>query len=1068
MNAGGLITRWTRQRDRLVQARTHDFRVDKMLADIAHHAATVSFHDEHGTAQGHWDQVLGADQSFALALLATAEVADRSTDLAEAITRARNPELAQAGARITALVESMLHLARDLDKWLAPAQTGGAMEHRWAHGLAEAALDQVLGPQLQRLFDQVADAEESRLIAKWGKRGWSDDDGKPWQTTVREGEMRGISQAVERAWAQRLIRQLAEAAQQFLEDMTSASTRAAAELEGRLQTGAHDGHAALVIAFAEMFRHAHAELDALPDRVLDYWLTQLRAEPTPARGDQVLLAVVPRPGVRPEVPKGLLIPADKDVIFVADTALTVTGATITELRIWANEGVSVSRAIPGEDGRFTEALTEPILPMALLTSPALALPGGTRRIRVRLTCVEAPEAASDIAVAASTATGWIDVGACWAADGDALLMTLLLPSEFPALGPCPGMDMPALRLTAPRHVDLQVSKASFQVAVRNAPDLVISTPAGPASASAAAPFGNPPFLGGWLRIDHPALAGPPLDRLVVRFDWASVPVGDAGFAGHYRGYVVDGAGRLLDWAPFDNAAFTVTLQAPVPGWDGAQQLPLFGPAALGSAPPTAAALPPDILSDTFDDTPLLMPEEGPVAPSSWLAAARSDGPVTADHVLVTLASPAEAFGHGVHAANVQWATEAMARAELPTPRPGLIRRWLLAVLGLPKAIGEKLSGRQSAKPEPVEGQVPVLLPNPPFQPMLSGIALDYAVAAQPLTISHLPPFEVAQRVEAGSLFPAPLAGATLELVVDGAGTRVTVALLWQLGSSGDAAEWWYRSVGGWAPLAVLEDGTAALSVSGILRVAVPSDAATGGFRIQARFAGAVPEVLAVLPNAFSATRRVGGGVFHALAAGTIAKLPGVTGVAAVVQPLDSMGGSPREADAAVRARMIERVRHGGRAQTCWDLERLVLTAFPEVDRVRVTPAGDCVTVLVEAGAPFRAAIAAWLNERVSPFARITVTKPERVRMDVSAELVGDDDMSAAETAVRALIEDGLTLEDAAGVERVRAAVLRLLIERREVKAVERLRVTLSDCTGTWRVLTAGTISIAAVRGAVPW
>ncbi|MCD2324177.1 hypothetical protein LQ953_09155 [Sphingomonas sp. IC-56] len=640
MTQGGLITRWTRQSDRDVHLQTDVFRVDKMLANLAHHAATLSFDES-----ANWGQILGAEKTFALAILATAEAENRAIPLQKAIAQAREAEPAQAGARITALVEAMLHLARDLDEWLTPAQIGGAMEHRWAHGLAEAALDQVLAPQLQRLFDQVAEAEESRLTAQWERHGWRKPDAQPWQNTVREGEMHGTARAVERAWAQRLIRQLCDAAQQFFECVIEASEHAAEALEERLQTGAHEGHAALIIAFAQVFRHARVELDALPQRVLDYWLTKLGAEPAPARGDRVLLAVLPRAGARPEVPKGLLVPAGKEATFVADTGLSVTAATLAEVRMWAPDGLAVCRAVPDTDGVIGEAVAEAALPTALLTSPLLALPGGTRRVRVRLVCETPPEVPSQVMVEVSTSPDWAEVEAHWAVEGDALLLSLLLPDSFPALVPCPGLDEPALRLTALAPINLQLKEAgTIEVAVRGAPGLTVSTPGGQASATAAAPFGTPPFVGGWLRIDHPALAGPPLDRMVLRFDWAGVPAGDAGFAGQYRGYVVDEQGALLDHSPFHNGAFTVTLKAPVRGGDARQEVPLF--AALAPSP--------DVLSDRFEAAPPPMPDDVPLAPSSWLAAgAASEGAVDTDHILVTLASPPQAFGHALYPANVQ-------------------------------------------------------------------------------------------------------------------------------------------------------------------------------------------------------------------------------------------------------------------------------------------------------------------------------------------------------------------------------------------------------------------------------
>ncbi|MBQ0946126.1 baseplate J/gp47 family protein [Ideonella sp. 4Y16] len=75
-----------------------------------------------------------------------------------------------------------------------------------------------------------------------------------------------------------------------------------------------------------------------------------------------------------------------------------------------------------------------------------------------------------------------------------------------------------------------------------------------------------------------------------------------------------------------------------------------------------------------------------------------------------------------------------------------------------------------------------------------------------------------------------------------------------------------------------------------------------------------------------------------LPAGSIGKL--VTPMAAVqgvAQPFESFGGQAPETPAALRRRAAERLRHRGRAITPWDVERLVLQAFPGLHRVQCIP-----------------------------------------------------------------------------------------------------------------------------------
>ena len=144
------------------------------------------------------------------------------------------------------------------------------------------------------------------------------------------------------------------------------------------------------------------------------------------------------------------------------------------------------------------------------------------------------------------------------------------------------------------------------------------------------------------------------------------------------------------------------------------------------------------------------------------------------------------------------------------------------------------------------------------------------------------------------------------------------------------------------------DGTSELLASGIVTFSIPADATTedsllpGGLTWIRIAAGerteAVCRLLDVKAQALRATfaDRNNDLAFLAtpLAAGTIAKLvTPVASVKSVSQPYPSFGARREETPRSFRTRVSERLRHKDRAIALWDVERLVLEAFPAIYRV---------------------------------------------------------------------------------------------------------------------------------------
>jgi hypothetical protein len=140
-------------------------------------------------------------------------------------------------------------------------------------------------------------------------------------------------------------------------------------------------------------------------------------------------------------------------------------------------------------------------------------------------------------------------------------------------------------------------------------------------------------------------------------------------------------------------------------------------------------------------------------------------------------------------------------------------------------------------------------------------------------------------------------------------------------------------------------------------------------------------------------------------------------VKAIHQPYSSIGGKGLEQAGSFYTRVSERLRHKDRALTCWDYERLVLEAFPEIYKVKCLPVGtsddprlaDDIKIIVipdilgkrpfdpfepKAPADMLLRIEQYLKKQTSPLARFTVSNPTyiplRVRLGVRFRVGGNN------------------------------------------------------------------------------
>ena len=604
---------------------------------------------------------------------------------------------------------------------------------------------------------------------------------------------------------------------------------------------------------------------------------------------------------------------------------------------------------------------------------------------------------------------------------------------------------------------LRFTSIQVEISVDGLSGLVVSNSAGPASATPGiAPFGPVPVQGSWLRIDHPAFTAAPVDRIELGLSWLGLPPDPDGFTGYYRQYVVGPDREVSHYPLFTDEGFRVDLCAPVGAgklirnvrlFDSAQapepappETPIVDPVPIETLPGDApAAVAPAAPDDRAGDTEALLgttwyrvDDEAPAAGGDLCP----DGAL-----LVTLAEPPYSFGASLYAVNAAHASSLIAAGEGREMRREslaarlwrgllkLLKKLLALLLDALKAViapatmlWKLLSGGARwlrdlifirtdfySHPEgmdfslvPVEpsgggGEIaPVAaFPNPPWEPLLAAIRVNYAShaswhsdaagaerSADQMEVFHVLPLEAPLRLEPAArptLLPALPERPSFDLRIADWPAGKPLSLLFLTGPRPGAGlpasrlSWQYRTDGPWLPLPispVTRDETRGLTGTGILtlpplvsetktlsamlaRVPVANDTERpppadeiaaedeqddGSVWLRATAEGpdfGFPPIARILPDALSLTRTGIGAEEEVspIPAGTMDQAPGVRGIARIEQPIDSFGGAPAEEEAQLALRTSARLRHKERAVLGWDHEQLMLERFPGIERV---------------------------------------------------------------------------------------------------------------------------------------
>ncbi|WP_299961268.1 hypothetical protein [uncultured Roseobacter sp.] len=594
-----------------------------------------------------------------------------------------------------------------------------------------------------------------------------------------------------------------------------------------------------------------------------------------------------------------------------------------------------------------------------------------------------------------------------------ITLVLVLAPGMPAIAAGEGMPAPTLMLrnaANPRicpvsflemytleSIDIEVSANGMQKLLAWSDDGPVATD------QSFLPFGARPQDGANFIVASPEMAQKPVTEIAVALTWAEMPDPLGGFAAHYASY----AGK----PDIPQPELSVTYLSG-DGWK----------------PVSDAPLP---LFETLPVTGELTPE-------------RSFG--------------GRIKGHSVRAAGRLTPEMFTARQSL---RAGAVRLTLSGTAGgfhadqYPLALVEAM--RPRLLPFPARK-----IPPAPFVPKIDAFELSYTAratlevnapdAANPgERIVQINPFG---RVEVFpnrmlreiGVFPRRLGFGHLFLHLVGDHATGPVPLLFDMAESGhlrlvprpNPVKWFYLANHGWTELpdtAISSDTTAGLMRSGLVMVDLPEDAAQHSPEMPAggvwMAAVATEPDLSVFPTLSGLQTngvwaRCTDGSYHDRTLDRVWTFnPAQPGIAAITEiPTPAEVRPPEHRDAFV-ARVSERLRHRKRAITPWDVERLVLDAFPEVWMAKCLPGlrrespapapGQAMLVVVRQPPPEPTAqmfdvstlqrIRDYVDAHAPGFAHVEVVNPTYDRLLVRAKLAFDpyrDDGAMAQRLQRDL------------------------------------------------------------------
>ena len=787
-----------------------------------------------------------------------------------------------------------------------------------------------------------------------------------------------------------------------LPDWSALFADAQTELEAYrlLNAGRMQPHAALYIAFLELFRRPQALANEITGRHLDfYYQDVLRLRRRDPMADHAHVVLELKKGAASvEIGPEHLFTAGKDAtgveLLYAPVRTAVVGqAKVESLRTIcldaeggvrfapiANSPDGVGGELPAEEPAWS-GFGHADLPRAeigfAVASPVLRLAEGERTITLDLALsglggsgLTTQKLDGAFSVFLTGSKGWVQPdGVTASITGSRLRLACTLGRAagavadyqqavhgYPYAAAAPVMQVQLTEGAAAGYADFAgvvVEDAQLSVSASGVTSLTLESDAGSIDPKKAfLPFGPQPTKGSRFLVAYPEALAKKLSSLALTLTWKDAP---ANFATHYTGYgVTVSNGTFTVRASFDDGA---------PGAAFTQS----GVRLFDTSDAT--------LTKTLSFTPGAAVSQGGGKRGQILALRRAGA-----HWSMRQAYE-RALAEPVHATGLS--TDVPEREGFLTLR---LEAGFLHAEYRKKQVENVLALVSPAITDPPAAQ---LVLNEPYTPTVQGISLAYAASTDRVGVSttsmddfahpdlqffHLAPFgpmrehgyQRGQLSFVGStdvpLLPPFTHAGELLIGLGQAAAGDGVSLLFQVspGSADpelarEALQWYALADNYWKPLGTSElvlDTTNHLLTSGIVKLVIPPEATTlntvlpaGPVWIRAAVAGnsaAVSRLVDVAANGVEvALVSEGYDPAHLevpLPAGSIRKLKaGLAQVKSAKQPYASFGGRGAEQPVAFHTRVSERLRHKDRCVTRWDYERVVLEAFPGVHRVKCIP-----------------------------------------------------------------------------------------------------------------------------------
>lgn len=304
----------------------------QLLAFAAQYGALINFYDLSDNPDGDWTIFFASDPSIALALLAGLDASALDAEFRrqiEALKAARGFE--QRLKALRRVIAAIIRLVRILDnahRSAGDAVSSAARAVRWEISTALAAPVQRFAVHASVVATEDGSGPDlAGLSSAWGLDGMGTRGGAD-------------PTALGSDWIDTIVAVLEDVVAALIAALQRLSEKAAQMLVLSLDSEGHAPQSALYDAFAMLFRHAQANVNRFPRRLVEFYYGDVLKQKSRAQvPDQVYLTFTPAKDVEEaDVPKATHFLAGTDaagqnIDYAAERSLAVYDSAVSALRL---------------------------------------------------------------------------------------------------------------------------------------------------------------------------------------------------------------------------------------------------------------------------------------------------------------------------------------------------------------------------------------------------------------------------------------------------------------------------------------------------------------------------------------------------------------------------------------------------------------------------------------------------------------------------------------------------------------------------------------------------------------